>query len=322
MAVGMSRLLLLLCLLMMPAGIARAGCLTLSIKNLTVTQTFAGGSAAYNPFDSTTYNQTISFDVTGGGSGGLCNYFLTLGAGGSANATQRILTQGATTMNYNVYLDSTNTTVLKDFSAASLTSIIVGTFANNSSNVTNHHTISWTITPLQVKAATTSYLTDTATLTLYTGILNILPVQVDSKALTFQTKVDSSVDLSLVPSGIPFNLSSTQQTVDFGNMVSGTAKGFDMVIRSNDGYKITLTSANKQKMAYQGAATDKVSYTLKVNGAAVNLSAGTPVSPVAITGTTNSTGVAVPVVVTLGALTGTETAGTYKDAITVTVSAN
>ena len=97
-----------------------------------------------------------------------------------------------------------------------------------------------------------------------------------------------------------------------------------MVIRSDDGYKVTLQSANKQKMVIQNAGyTDKVAYTLTIGGTAVDLTSGAAVSPVAVSGaTTAQGGVVLPVVVTLGTLTGKETAGTYQDSVTVTVSAN
>ena len=315
--------LFLLCLLGLapPAG---AGCLTLTIKNLTVTQTFAGGTGEYNPFDTSTYTQTVGFDVYGGSTAVTCNYFLVLGTGGSNLASQRILAFGGSSLKYNAYLDSSNSTIFPDFFSATLTTAISGTFAAGTSNTTNHHSFTWTIAPQQVKAATTTRYSDTAALTLYTGVLNLVFVQVDTKTITFQSKVDSNVNLSLVDTGSAFNLSDNLQTVDFGNLTSGAVQGFDIVVRSNDGYKITLQSANNQKMVYQGSAayTDKIAYTMKVNGGLVDLSAGTAVSPVAVTGTTTAAGVALPVVVTLGTLTGHETAGTYKDTITVTISAN
>ncbi len=313
----------LLCLLGLAAP-AGAGCLTLTIKNLTVTQTFAGGTAEYNPFDSASYTQTVGFDIYGGSTSVACSYFLVLGAGGSNTVSQRTMTLGGSTLKYNAYLDSSNTTILPDFSTATLTSVISGTFAALSTNATNHHSFTWTISPQQVKAATTSRYSDTPALTLYTGVLNLVYLQVDTKTITFQSKVDSNVNLSLVDSGSAFNLSDNLQTVDFGNLTSGAVQGFDIVVRSNDGYKITLQSANNQNMVYQGSAayTDKIAYTMKVNGSLVDLSAGTAVSPVAVTGTTSAAGVALPVVVTLGTLTGHETAGTYKDTITVSISAN
>ncbi len=306
-------------------GQARADCLTLTIKNLTLTQSYAGSSAAYNPFTATTYNQTVSFDVSGGATTtAVCNYFLALGAGASGNASQRTLALGGKTLNYNAYIDSSNSNILKDLGTATASQVIAGTFAANTSNATNHHSFSWTITTQQIRNATTSFYTDSAALTLYTGILNLLWLQVDTKTITFQSKIDSAVDLSLVDSGGAFNVTDSLQTVDFGNMVSGASQGFDMVIRSDDGYKVTLQSANKQAMVIQNAAyTDKVAYSLKVGGAVVDLSSGAAVSPVAVSGaTTAQGGVVLPVVVTLGTLTGHETSGTYQDIITVTVSAN
>ena len=302
---------------------AQAGCLTLTIKNLTVTQTFAGGTAEYNPFDTSTYTQTVSFDVYGGSTSVACTYFLVLGAGGSGNANARTMALGGSTLSYNAYLPS-GSTIFSDLGTATLSSIITGTFAALATNATNHHSFTWTITPQQIKAATTSRYSDSATLSLYTGVLNLVYLQVDTKTITFQSKVDSNVNLSLVDSGSAFNIGSNLKTIDFGSMTSGTVRTFDIVVRSNDGYKVSLQSANKQNMVYSDSAaySDKVPYAFKVNGAVVDLSTGLPVSPVAVTGTTSSSGVAMPVVVTLGTRTGNETAGNYKDTVTVSVIAN
>ncbi len=305
------------------APMARATCLTLSIKNVSVTQSYVGGAGAYSPFTATTYNQTVAFDVSGGAVTVACSYFITLSAGSSGNNGQRTLVLGSKILNYNAYTDSTNTNILKDLTTATASQILTGSFGIGS-GLTNHHTFSWTITPQQIVNATTSPYSDTVTLTVYTGILGILPVQVATQTLTFQSTVDSDVDLSLVPSGSAFNIASTLETVDFGNLASGASQGFDLVIRSDSGYKVTLQSANKQALLIQNAAyTDTVPYTMTINGTSVDLSSGAAVSPVAVSGvTTAQTGVALPIVITLGTLTGHETSGTYQDIVTVTVSAD
>ncbi len=313
-------LLIVLCLIWAPQ--ARATCLSLSIANLTLTQTFVGGSGEYNPFTATTYNQTVGFDVSGGANLVPCTYFLVLAPGASGNATQRTLVSGAKTLNYNAYVDVNN--VLKDLGTATTSQVISGSFAVGTSGLLNHHTFTWTITPGQVRNATATRYSDSAVLTLYTGLLGVLWTQADTRTITFQSKVDSSVDLSLVDSTSPFDITDILQTVDFGNLVSGTTKGFDIVVRSDDGYKVTLQSANKQKLLIQNATyTDKVPYTLTVGGVTVDLSSGGAVSAVSSSGTTTTaSGVVLPVVVKLGTLTGTETSGTYKDIVTVTVIAN
>ena len=318
------RRLALLPILWLIAAPAEAACVGMAIKNLVLTQSYTGGSGAYNPFTATTYNQTVSFDVQGGAQVAVCNYFLTLGTGASGNNSQRTLALGAKTLNYNAYIDSSNSNVLKDLTTANASQVISGSFAVGTSGATNHHSFSWTITPQQIRNATTSFYSDSAALILYTGILNVLWVQADTQTITFQSKVDSAVDLALVNTGGAFNITSTLQTVDFGTLASSASKGFDMVIRSDDGYKVTLQSANKQKMVIQNASyTDKVAYTMTIGGTAVDLTSGAAVSPVAVSGaTTAQGGVVLPVVVTLGTLTGKETAGTYQDSVTVTVSAN
>jgi hypothetical protein len=317
-------MLVLLCgLWLLGVSSAQATCLTLTIKNVSVTQSYVGGAGAYSPFTATTYNQTVSFDVSGGAITVACSYFLTLSTGSSGNNAQRTLVLGGKSLNYNAYTDSTNTNILKDLTTATASQVITGSFGIGS-GLTNHHTFSWTIAPQQITNSTTAPFSDTVTLTLYTGVLTVLPVQVATQTLTFQSTVDSDVDLALVSSGSAFNIASTLETVDFGNLVSGASQGFDLVIRSDSGYKVTLQSANKQNLLIQNAAyTDKVPYTMTIAGSSVDLSSGAAVSPVAVSGvTTAQTGVALPIVITLGTLSGHETSGTYQDIVTVSVSAD
>lgn len=190
---------------------------------------------------------------------------------------------------------------------------------------TNTHRFYWTIDPQQiVPVQGMPYVDSNLSLDLYSRTLLTSPTRVASAAVTFRTLVDSSVDLSLARSGEPFNINETAQLIDFGVLSSGEQRGFDLIVRSNNGYVVTMQSENRQVMAHERApaVADTVSYEVVLNGGAVNLSTGGPVQVLSGTGTTPATGMSFPIEFTVGNLSGAEAAGTYSDVIIVTVTAN
>lgn len=299
-------------------------CVDLDLVNVPSTVTFQGGTGEYEVYDPSEYMQTISFKVMGGASVLTCNYFITLEAGSSGSPSQRKMTRAsdAAALNYNAYTTAAKTNILKSKATAGASEVITGSFPLILGlNQENSHSFFWTINPSQIVAAGATRFQDvTLELRLYSGLVLGATVLEDTKTITFRTKAESSVDLSLVNTGGAFNISDTTQTVDFGALVSGASLAYDTMIRSNDGYVVTLQSQNSQKMQHAGIPSGLVPYSLTMNGSAVNLSPGTVVQAAAATGTTPAAGNRLPTVFTVGALTGTEPAGNYEDVITVTVS--
>lgn len=136
--------------------------------------------------------------------------------------------------------------------------------------------------------------------------------------------MDSGVDVSLVESGKPFDIGETTQLVDFGTLESGEQRGFDVVVRSNNGYAVTMQSQNHQLLVHTRTPTvdGTVAYSVIFNGGGVDLSTGAPVQIISGTGTTPATGAAYPIEFTVGTLSGNEAAGTYSDVINVEVTTN
>lgn len=150
------------------------------------------------------------------------------------------------------------------------------------------------------------------------------PTLVTTKTISFQARVESSVDLSLVESGRPFDIGVTTQLVEFGTLESGAQRSIDIVVRSNNGYSVTMQSENRQVMVHsRGAAiTSTVSYNVTFNGGGIDLSSGGAVQIIASSATTPATGRVFPVEFTIGTLSGDEIAGKYSDIIFVEVTAN
>ena len=304
---------------------AAALCVGLKFVSVPSAVTFAGGSGGYNVYDPGKFLQTVNVQVQGGATGITCEYFIALSTGQSGDFNRRKLSQAANVLNYNVYTD-TGKTIFKAPPTAVQGQVIPGSFpVAIALTQTNNHSFFWTIDPQQiVPALGTHYADANLSLGLYSGTLLTSPTLVASAAVTFRALVDSSVDLSLVRSGAPFDINDTTQLIDFGVLSSGEQRGLDLVVRSNNGYAVTMQSLNRQVMIHARAPTvrDTVPYQVVLRGGGVDLSTGAPVQVITGTGTTPATGISFPVEFTVGNLSGTEAAGTYSDTISVTVTAN
>jgi spore coat protein U-like protein len=304
---------------------AAALCINLKFVGVPSIVTFAGATGGYNVYAPAKHLQTVTFQVQAEATGVTCQYFVALSTGQSGNFNLRKLIQGGKVLSYNVYTDA-GTTVLKAPPSAAQNEVISGTFpVVVGLTQTNSHKFFWTIAPQQiVPVQGTHYADANLSLDLYSGTLLTSPTRVASAAVTFRTLVASSVDLSLVRSGAPFNINDTAQLIDFGVLSSGEQREFDLIVRSNNGYAVTMQSENRQVMVHERtpAVADTVSYEVVLNGGAVDLSSGAPVQVLSGTGTTPATGMSFPIEFTVGNLSGAEAAGTYSDVINVTVTAN
>jgi hypothetical protein len=304
---------------------AEALCVGLAFGNVPSLVTFEGGIEGYAVYDPQEYLQTVSFQVTGEATGVTCEYFVTLSAGQSGNFNQRKMSEMINTLNYNAYTNAGKGNIFKSLPTATQSETITGSFPVAIALAqTNTHQFYWTIKPQQVVPALgIPYADNTLTLGLYSGLPLSSPTLVTSKTITFETHVASSVDVSLVASGAPFDIGETTQLVDFGTLESGEQRGFDVVVRSNNGYVVTMQSQNHQLLVHsRGAAVGTVAYSVVFNGGGVDLSTGAPEQIVSSTGTTPATGTAFPIEFVVGTLSDQETAGTYSDVIDVEVTAN
>lgn len=322
----MKRLIVFLGLSLLLPHEARALCVNLAFGSTPSLATFEGGSGGYAVYDPQEYLQTVSFEVRGEATGATCEYFVTLSTGQSGDFNQRKLAETTNRLNYNTYTDSGKSSIFKAPPTATQSETIAGSFpVAVALTQTNTHKFYWTVDPQQVvPAAGTPYTDGNLTLSLYSGQLLLSPKLEASKTITFQARVDSSVDVSLVESGKRFDIGETTQLIDFGTLESGEQRGFDVVVRSNDGYVVTMQSQNQQFLVHSRAPAirDTVSYSVIFNGGGVDLSTGAPVQIITGTGTTPATGMSFPIEFTVGTLSGNEVAGSYSDIIYVEVAAN
>lgn len=311
--------------LLLPSYEAAALCLGLKFAGVPSVTAFAGGSGGYNVYDPEKYLQAVSFQVEAEATGATCEYFVALSTGQSGDFNLRKLSQAAHVLNYNAYTDA-GKIIFKAPPTAAQGEVISGSFSVAIAlTQTNNHSFYWTINPQQIVPAQQTHYVDTnLSLDLYAGTPLASPTLITSATVTFRALVESSVDLSLVRSGSPFNINDTAQLIDFGVLSGGEQREIDLVIRSNNGYMVSMESLNRQAMVHAEAPAvkDTVPYQVVLNGGGVDLTTGAPVQIISSTGTTPATGISFPIEFTLGNLSGTETAGTYSDIISVTVTAN
>ncbi|PZP40414.1 MAG: hypothetical protein DI585_01105 [Pseudomonas fluorescens] len=299
-------------------------CASPSLSGVTATSTYTGGGSGYNPFDTSVYSATVNFTVNVGIFVGTCNYFVVLAAGSGGSATSRQLA-GATNLGYVAYTDGTHTSPLLSKSTAGINNAITGSFTGIVGLGQNRtHSFIWRIPALQVvpRNAGNFYSDTNVQLELYEGTVTGTATLVATAPVTFRTQVASSVDVAVTGSGGSFNIGNTGYTANFGTATTGAVRDFDMVVRSNDGYRLTMASARNQTL-WRGStsASGTIPYSLTVNSVGVNLASGADVSVATYNGTTPTTGTNVPVRLTLGTVPALQPAGTYTDTLTVKVSA-
>ncbi len=135
--------------------------------------------------------------------------------------------------------------------------------------------------------------------------------------------VPKTVNISLVDSGSPIDLNSTFKNLDFGNLENNESKSFDLMVASNAGFRISLSSLNNGKLKNNTNTNYSINYSLKLNGNTINLSnsASSPVLVATGSGVTGNNGVRLPFNVKIGSVD-EEQWGDYQDYITITAATN
>jgi len=271
-----------------------------------------GAGTGYNPFDTTTYNQEGTIDIRNGGNGS-CQYFVTISEG-NANDFNRYLEANGERLPYNIYDDVSQSNILKDLPTATVNEILVGSF---STKETQRLTYSVSIPPGTVlpRAA----YRDGVRLRLYEGTLGSHTLK-NTKGLSLRARIPEVAEVAVVPTGAPFDESATSFTVNFGVLQEGERERFDMLVRTNAGYRVLMSSTNRGVLERVGGASGVVPYEMTIDGRLIDLSARS-VTVATKNGVTGIAGDRFAVEVDVGTLADA-VPGTYRDDITITVKTN
>jgi hypothetical protein len=288
-------------LLLLPM-LARADCDDLRIQNLQNVD-FTNDSSP-----------TEDFRVKRNGNGS-CQFFVTVDNGGASSAQARRLYHGnhADTVPVQICIDSSCASVLKSIQEASSSSdVLSGQFSRGSGDDKN-----LVYRPRLGSTDYERYGTYEAnfTMRLYAGTLHGWHSLADTESFRLRYRMEKRIDLSLVSPGAPFDRGATSKNMNFGPLREGSHLDFDLVIKTNAGYRVRMESQNRGKLVYRSSS---VPYRLSLRGAAVSLDREITVAQG--TGASGGGGgYRLPGRITISAL-GNAQAGTYADVITVRVS--
>lgn len=243
-----------------------------------------------------------------------CSYFVVIDYGTASSYSNRVLTNGSWTYPVQIYKDSGHTLIVKNLAdSSSASDILDGVFLDSAGATSETLTYHPSINPSLYSRFGT--YTQNYSVSLYEGTLASHKLS-RTRVMTLIYTQPKKIDLSLVDTSSPFNLSDTNQTLNFGTLSSGSTRGCDLVVGYNAGYLLQMSSANNGNLKHTALPT-KIGYTLTINGSAVNLSSGTATVS-SNTGISPAGGLRLPISATIGSVTG-KNPGNYSDTITVSV---
>jgi hypothetical protein len=255
-----------------------------------------------------------------------CDFGVGFTKGTAASYATRAATDGAKTVQYQLYKENSLANILKDVPDITTTNDVVrGGFAGG----TNMSQASSYYLQIPYNADTAPALISSGSFTeiynvnLYEGTDPLgFVTPVDSKAVSVTITVPKIIAISLVSSGGGFIEGQTTQNVNLGSLYEGQSTGLDLRVRSNAGFEVTFSSLNNGNMKH-ATANSLVPYKFYFNGALLNMSnsLAVPVSAVIRAGQTAMSGIAYPLKVVVGdVMGGNKLSGAHSDTITITAT--
>jgi spore coat protein U-like protein len=256
-----------------------------------------------------------------------CSYALGFTKGNGASYVNRRAASGGNLLRYQLYKDSGLTKTLKDDAdVVSIDEVIDGGFpagASPSQTVNYYLEVPFNLATTPVMVSSGTY-TDTFLINVYEASAPPYSNPVASKSITLTVTVPPLIALSLVDSGGSFQLGHLSKNVDFGMLSEGASASMDLRVRTNAGFSVTFSSNNNGKMKHTTPGRNSlVPYTFYVNGATMDLSNSKLVPVVGLSGggSTGMSGLAFPLKVVIGSVTGpTVLGGPHSDDITITAT--
>lgn len=236
---------------------------------------------------------------------------------GQSGSYNREMQNNGDQLAYNIYRDNNTSTPLRTLNDAqnNQQKVIVHMGINEKSKVFSF------IAKLPYPNNSRTFFTkgqyrDTITATADAVLSTGTPLR--NRNFQFRVNVPPQIDISMVNRGGGFDINDTSQTLNFGLLQENETLGFDMIVRSNAGYSISLSSTNNGQLKHV-SQNYFVPYGLKVNGVTKDLSSSssTPVEVANAPGLTPPSGVVQQVDVQIGSVDN-KLHGQYSDFIVVT----
>ncbi len=260
-------------------------------------------------------NNFVSLEVrVNKGSGSCGNFFVVIDNGGASSYSTRVLQSNMQSYPIQFYKDAARSQILKSEFEATPSDVLFGTFAGGTTSFNS-------VYYAYIDANANQYIASgnyskNFLLKLYEGDFNNRILR-DSKVVQFAITQNKSIDVSMVSTGSAFNITDTTQNIDFGKLVEGATRGFDIVLLYNAGYSVSMNSTNDGKLKHS-TETKFVPYSLTVDGIPIALTSVATVVKSA-SGISTPNGTRLPVTIKIGSLTDSAP-GTYTDTVIVDVS--
>lgn len=144
----------------------------------------------------------------------------------------------------------------------------------------------------------------------------------DTRAVQLIYEIPKVLDISLVNSGDSFDENQTSKLMSFTNLQTGNSMTASVIIQTNVGYRLILSSTNDGLMQHNSTSAT-IPYTMTVSGSIINLGSSStiPVEVSSQAGSSPSAGFTIPLNVTIGTIVGNEIGGRYSDIIAMTIQA-
>jgi len=258
------------------------------------------------------------FTVKANTNPGPCDFFITFSYGSSNSYNNRSLKMGSNTWPYQISKDSAGTVILKNFPDVNSNADVVTGYLTAGSNDRQVQVSYWALLNQSNAWLTYGNYSDSMTVNLYKGTLSSYTL-VDSRSVALYYNAQKRVDISVTSSGGSFDIADTTETLNFGNLTSGTTRTCDVILKYNAGYVLYASSQNNGRLKHQ-TQSQYIPYSISFRGTTVNL-AGSSTSPVQVSremGRSPASGLVIPVSATIGTVN-TSQSGLYKDTITLTV---
>ena len=278
-----------------------------------------------------TATETISFNVTHAAPTTDCIVLVVAEYGNASTWTDRFMQITAVdTIDFNIHkqLPTAADNIIRD--QADLTSTnqlifppIFSAGAGSTTNSVSYVAELGAIPP----AATPGLYTEAIVLKLLAEPLPISqPVQnwdiIHERALSYNYYIAPAINVVIVNTGAAYDQFSKGYMMNFGELQSGESQAADVLIQTNVGYRLSVSSLNDGNMVNLNSPANTVGYSFTANGTPINL-AGSSGSPVNISNDPNphvGDGFRIPITTTVDALTN-PLSGAYQDTITFIVEA-
>lgn len=250
-----------------------------------------------------------------------CTFGLGFSKGGAGSYT-RYANNAGQQLFYQLYNDGGAAHILKDVPDPLTTNdvVMVTLPAGSGPQIVQYFfDIPYTLatTPLLVAAGT---YTDSFTISAYEGAdptLYTAPAAA-SAPVNLTVVVDKQINLSFTDLGGIYQDNTTSKTINFGTLSTGQVSRFNMAVRTNAGFTITVTSTNTGRFKH-ATQNSYVPYTMFVNNVLTDMTGAVPVA--VGSGQSSMSGLIFPIRLVVGTVNALSLSGTYSDVITVTAIA-